>query len=164
VVVAAHPGPYRGAVVEADAMSDVSGANAILDVAHQQHQPRGAGATLISGAYAYVCPVCFHGSAEPFRCGGPHPRPSRKRLYYDFVDAVPVVPQAEVERLREEAVSPPYTQVVGRNAVVLLTPEQIDVILRKFHDTQIDEPVACSIVDEMRRAYIALGRVAGKRP
>jgi hypothetical protein len=45
---------------------------------------------------AYVCPVCFQGSKEPFRCGGPHPRKGRKRLYYDFVDAVPVVEASRV--------------------------------------------------------------------
>lgn len=40
--------------------------------------------------FAYICPVCKQGSPEPFRCGGPHPRIGLKRLYYDFVDAVPV--------------------------------------------------------------------------
>jgi hypothetical protein len=46
--------------------------------------------------FAYVCPVCKQGSAEPFRCGGPHPRVGLKRLYYDFVDAVPVYALAQL--------------------------------------------------------------------
>lgn len=57
---------------------------------------------------------------------------------------------------------PPYCQVVGRNAVVLLTPEQIDLILSFFRDVSVAETLACSVVDEMRRARNALAAEGGE--
>lgn len=56
-----------------------------------------AGDTERPETLGFMCPVCFHGAAGPFSCGGPHPRPKRKRLYYDFVDAVPVARAALAE-------------------------------------------------------------------
>ena len=43
----------------------------------------------------YMCPVCHHGAAEPFSCGGPHPNIRKdgtpgKRRVYQFIEAQPV--------------------------------------------------------------------------
>ena len=55
----------------------------------------------------YLCPVCFHGSAEPFRCGGPHDGK------YDFVDAVAVVATRPVMTVLGN-IADPYNENQGR--------------------------------------------------
>ncbi len=58
---------------------------------------------LTADVLCHVCPECFHGAAEPFRCGGPHKRPPRKTPVYDFVDSVPVARARQADRITEAA-------------------------------------------------------------
>lgn len=60
------------------------------------------------------------------------------------------------EATERERLEYPYAQVVGRNAAVLLTPEQIDLILHAFRDVSFAETLACEVTAEMRRARNAL--------
>lgn len=72
--------------------------------------------------------------------------------------------EAEAARVREGIkarpepglLEPPYCQVIGRNAVVLLTPEQIDFILYAMQDYGVTHDIARGVESEMWRAQSAL--------
>lgn len=76
----------------------------------------------------------------------------------------------ELDRLRNELaieprakLEPPYCQVIGRNAAVLLTREQIERVAREMDQYPITADLACSIGAEMRRALIALDYPPGAK-
>lgn len=75
----------------------------------------------------------------------------------DFLEAEAARIRAELEqREKPGLLGPPYCQVIGKNAIVLLRPDQIDFIIYAMQDYGFTHETARSIEGEMWRAQRAL--------
>lgn len=85
------------------------------------------------------------------------PRTTQAERHAEFLEAEAARVRAEIAAGPELGLlGPPYCQVIGRNAVVLLTPEQIDFIVYAMQDYGLTHDVARAVEGEMWRAQTAL--------
>lgn len=66
---------------------------------------------------------------------------------------------AERDRLKDAQIKPPYCQVIGRNAIVLLTPEQIQWVIDIAGKYPVTAEIAAGVSGEMHRAQNAIRAV-----